>query len=182
MRRNFQSLELFGPEHPSYDAGMGKRLPALFCALLLAGFAGRAVAQDSSLNLRPAADLPVIETSLRESGGLFSGTEILREAVKLSKPLQTVESDSLDSGEEVSSDRTSSSVRISTDFLDRLHLNPLKNHGPVLRSKLEMDLESGGLGLQTVEMGFEDRKLWLIHTPSTDETEGTMGVELKLRW
>ena len=36
--------------------------------------------------------------------------------------------------------------------------------------------------LHAVEVGFEEQKLWLIHTPATDETEGAMGVELKLRW
>ncbi|MGD9873745.1 MAG: hypothetical protein AB7T27_05690 [Kiritimatiellia bacterium] len=114
-------------------------------------------------------------------GHLWTREELLSQAARLSRPLQTVEEETISAGSDSSGDAHLPSVRISTAFLDRLNLNPLK-HGPVARSKLEMDLESGGIGLQAVEMGFDDRRLWLIHTPSTDETEGSMGVELKLRW
>ena len=105
-----------------------------------------------------------------------NGEDVVHRVVRLGRPL-------LPSGEEggdVALERTPG-LQISTEFLERLHLNPLKG-GPVARSRLEMDPATGGLGLQKLEMGFEDRGLWLIHIPSTGETEGSMGVELKLRW
>jgi len=106
----------------------------------------------------------------------WSGEEMVRQAIRLGRPLLPA------AGEEsVSEMDKSPALQISTEFLERLHLNPMKG-GAVARSRLEMDPDTGGIGLRKLEMGFEGRGLWLIHTPSTDETEGSMGLELKLRW